>query len=403
MHQMHQKSTSKITQVYVSLLPTVALISLLLLFIIPKDPKNAWLLNLSKSRWIMIVGTLTILMGLSVFAVKFWQSKELRSKIDAMVGDFLSEFGWIIPTTLFIFGGIFMGTFFGLFFTPYSAMLLRASPLVFFAIFAIFQSGIFAIIYLRRIRFDEKYSTTEITLHINPRKVALILVIIVGILVSLSWSIFLFEFMAQDQDFTLNARIFHFDHEQNFPTFATTIYLIFTVGLISVIIHTHSTHSKKYKKHWIILALGFAYISLDEFVGLHEKLIIPLQNLFQDKSLNLPAYFHFAWVIIGIPIVFVFAISYFRFYWNLPSKVKPAFALAFIIYISGALVFEMFGSYLHVKHHISGYISRPPLTILTTTIEEVLELIGLIILIYGLLEYIQKQLKGETIKILGPN
>jgi len=227
MHQMHQKSTSKITQVYVSLLPTVALISLLLLFIIPKDPKNAWLLNLSKSRWIMIVGTLTILMGLSVFAVKFWQSKELRSKIDAMVGDFLSEFGWIIPTTLFIFGGIFMGTFFGLFFTPYSAMLLRASPLVFFAIFAIFQSGIFAIIYLRRIRFDEKYSTTEITLHINPRKVALILVIIVGILVSLSWSIFLFEFMAQDQDFTLNARIFHFDHEQNFPTFATTIYLIF--------------------------------------------------------------------------------------------------------------------------------------------------------------------------------
>jgi hypothetical protein len=130
--------------------------------------------------------------------------------------------------------------------------------------------------------------------------------------------------------------------------------------------------------HWIGLAIIFLFVSIDEMISIHEKIMNPVRELLAAGGI-----FYFAWIIpYGIIFLF-FVLFYLSFFFNLPKKFKLLFAISAAIYLSGSLGFEMIGGVI--------YESNPNHTLaidITNTIEETLEMIGVLIFIYGLTQYI---------------
>jgi len=93
--------------------------------------------------------------------------------------------------------------------------------------------------------------------------------------------------------------------------------------------------------------------------------------------------FSFQWVTLGIPLLIIFVVSYVCFFLHLPRKYKWLFALSAGLYVGGALGFEMIGAGIEDEHGKENLIYAA-----IATIEETLELAGVTLLIYTLLEYI---------------
>ena len=148
--------------------------------------------------------------------------------------------------------------------------------------------------------------------------------------------------------------------------------------------------NKPYYWAWISLAVIFVYLAIDESIKIHELLTKPLRD-----SLGTSGILLYAWVIVAVPVVIALGIIFLPFILHLHRKTKRLFLLAAVLYVGGALGFEMIaGSY------ISQFGIDNPIYLFISTIEETLELTGLIVLIYALLDYIGVNFHGQEFSTL---
>lgn len=173
--------------------------------------------------------------------------------------------------------------------------------------------------------------------------------------------------------------MFNLDREWNFPTFYSASMLAFCAVLLRAIAVGKKMQSDRYYRHWQILSIIFWILAIDEVLSIHEILIVP--DL--AKALKLPWFLHSMWVIPGTIVVIIFAKQYWKFTFHLPKQSRYHFILAAIVYIGGALGMEMVGSYIaesQGQQHLTYA--------LIANLEEVMEMLGTIVFIYGLLFYI---------------
>jgi hypothetical protein len=93
-------------------------------------------------------------------------------------------------------------------------------------------------------------------------------------------------------------------------------------------------------------------------------------------------FLYFAWVIPGILVVALLSIAYLRFLGHLPLLTRLRLILSGSIYVAGALGMELVGGYV-ADYHPNQSVMRGALS----TIEEFLEMSGIVLLIYTLLIY----------------
>jgi hypothetical protein len=165
--------------------------------------------------------------------------------------------------------------------------------------------------------------------------------------------------------------------------------LLFSSILLSTIAYAKNLDSDRYKKHWKILSFIFLYLSLDEAFQIHEKFVDPLRSL-----LNATGVLFFTWIVPFGFLVGIFLLSYSKFLFHLPASTKKMFVAASILYIGGALGVEMLGGYLAST---VGMQTIPYL--ITATVEEFLEMLGIVVLIHALISYIKTYLGGVTWEI----
>jgi len=183
-------------------------------------------------------------------------------------------------------------------------------------------------------------------------------------------------------------RLFNFDIERNIPTLYSTLALLFASILLLIITIAHKRNNSAYLS-WLGLAFIFLFLSMDEFMSLHEHLIIPVR-----ESLDTSGVFYFAWIIpYGIALI-VFVIVYFKFLTNLPRNIMILFVVSGAVFVSGALGFEMVGG---IYSELYGENNLLYASIYTC--EEFLEMLGIAIFIYTLLRYINSQFKTLTITV----
>lgn len=219
-------------------------------------------------------------------------------------------------------------------------------------------------------------------LTLNPTSIVRTLGITAFVLVLLSILIVSANNLTGDSSVILHKlnKLFFVEYEMNIPAFFSSLILLAASFILAVIAIFKRKQRDSYTMEWIVLSVGFLFMSFDELVSVHERMIEPTREILGNEQLGI---FYFAWVIpMGI-LVLSLGILFFRFWWGLPKKTKIFFLIAAIIYLGGAVGFELIES-----KHCEIYGKDNAFYIFLTTTEEALEMFGVIFFIKSLLTYI---------------
>ena len=142
-------------------------------------------------------------------------------------------------------------------------------------------------------------------------------------------------------------RLFDLDRENNIPTYFSASLLLLAALLLSIIAALKRKSRDPYALQWTILAFTFAFLAVDEAAGVHELLIRPTVELLGDRTTGI---FYFAWVIPGMALTLFLALFFFKFMLHLPVQTRLFFVLAAIVYLEGAIGFELIGGRYAEQH-----------------------------------------------------
>lgn len=176
-------------------------------------------------------------------------------------------------------------------------------------------------------------------------------------------------------------RLFDFDSESNIPTYFSSFILLFSAVLLKIIALFEKNRGNLFSYKWSFLSLIFLFLSIDEASSTHELFILPLREKF-----NLSGIFYYSWIILGIIFVLLLFIFYYQFLFTLPKETRNKFITAGVVYLTGAIAFEMIGGY-----YIDLNPGKDLIYAVITSFEESLEMLGVIIFINSLLHYIEKK------------
>ena len=171
-------------------------------------------------------------------------------------------------------------------------------------------------------------------------------------------------------------RFFNFYEESNLPTWFSS-FLLTTSSFILLVI-SFQKESYRDKNAWFSLAIIFLFLSIDETAKVHE-LIGSILSKMKVQQL-LPNENSSSWVLYGAVASTLVALYYFRFWLRQQADIRILFLIAAIMFIGGALGFEVIEIY-----YLSIFGTNTTFYVLTT-IEESLEMLGIIIFIYALLK-----------------
>jgi hypothetical protein len=233
-------------------------------------------------------------------------------------------------------------------------------------------------------------SPSSINFFLSPRKTARFLALLVSGLVLISLSLQLCHYFLPDYPLKDSlAAMTNVDGEQNIPSLYSWSALLFAALLLAIIGQVQKAARDRFANHWRLLAFIFVYLSLDEAISIHEKLIYPLRT-----SLHTGGLLYYAWVIPGAIFVLAVFLGFLKFVNALPPKTKRLFLIAGAVFIGGAIGMELIsGAYAEI------YTEKNFTSAIFTSIEEFMEMIGIVIFIYALLSYMSLDLRGLDLKI----
>lgn len=185
---------------------------------------------------------------------------------------------------------------------------------------------------------------------------------------------------------------FYFDQEGNMPSYFSSLLLLAVAVVASLIAAQKRQENDTFAVQWTGLAVVFLALSVDEAVSFHEVLIEPLLNAY-----HLSGVLRFPWVLAGGAFTAVFGVLYLKFFLALSPTMKWLFAASGIVYVTGVLGMEMLGGYLFVGFNDFSESSLPYM--LAMTIEETLEMSGVLLFLYTLLRYVRGYMPRLTVGI----
>jgi hypothetical protein len=175
--------------------------------------------------------------------------------------------------------------------------------------------------------------------------------------------------------------LFSLDGEQNIPSLFSTVLLLIASLLLAIIAMLEKGHLSPDTSRWVVLAVGFLLMAIDESVSIHEMLIPPMRRLLGGHDLGI---FYFAWVVPAMLLVGVLAIYFLPFVFRLPPRTAVVFVVAAAIYLGGAIGVELIEGKFRESHGVN-------LTFhLMVSLEEGMEMLGALVFIHALLDYIRK-------------
>jgi hypothetical protein len=213
--------------------------------------------------------------------------------------------------------------------------------------------------------------------YINSNKVLVALVFIAIVLIILSLSGQFYKYLLFDGKDRYIIDKLSLDNEYNIPTWYSSILLLICSALTGLLFLLKIKEVDSSKFYWIGLSVIFFLLASDEMLVLHEQIISPLRNL-----LNTGGFLYMAWIIPAVLLGIFFLVAYYKFLFSLPRQTLIYFIVSGIIYVSGALGLEA------ISGKIITELGENTLEYsLVTQFEEILEISGVLLFIYALLQY----------------
>ena len=228
-------------------------------------------------------------------------------------------------------------------------------------------------------------------LHIDARRIFRCLVIAILLMSFLSFAMTLasqlYDPLLDSPVFSKIVRVLDIDQERSLPTAYSSLALFGCAVLLALIACVPGLSERRSVRSWQSLSIIFTYLSLDELLSFHEGLIEPIREATGASGL-----FHFSWIVVAIPCVIAFVAVFFKFWLRLPQQIKRLFLSAMIVFVGGALGLEMINGYYY-EHAGNDIFYR-----FLQHIEELMEMIGIAVFFYALLNYISSQ--GKRIELV---
>jgi len=158
---------------------------------------------------------------------------------------------------------------------------------------------------------------------------------------------------------------FDLDEEESFGTWFNSGLLLIAALLFMQQARSLRAQGEAWHKWWLILAIGFCVLSIEEIVGIHEW----TNSMMGDTP----------WTLIGVQIFSLAALVYLPFLWHYRWRTGLLMLLAGCIYAGGALGVEHFTDSEVNSLHYNMW----------TALEEGMEMLGVIVLIYTLLDHLR--------------
>jgi len=186
--------------------------------------------------------------------------------------------------------------------------------------------------------------------------------------------------------------MFNLDAESNFPTWYSTVQLLF-VGIISLVIKSQNeTTNRPSSLFFLIFGLSFVYLSLDEASRMHEYIIPAIL-----KHFSWAPHFkgnHGLWISLYLAIGVLFCLVFWRdlkALWSNFHDESLVIILGIIIFLTGVCGLEIINYELLETNRLHPYYQ------FQVACEEFLEMVGVSIILYGtLLLAMRRDLLGEN-------
>jgi hypothetical protein len=234
----------------------------------------------------------------------------------------------------------------------------------------------------------------DIAILVSAKRCAIALGLVTGLIVAASVGASFLSFVPIHDPLLAHlrdtaVRLTWLDQECNVPSWYSASLLLGCAVLLAIIAAAHRQQRDGNPGRWLILSLIFLLLSLDETAQLHELSITPLRQGFHATG-----FFYYPWIILGGIAVTLFVVSYLSFLARLPQRTRRLFILAGALFVGGALGVEAISgeqASLHGEHNATYHA--------ITTVEESLEMAGVVVFIYALLDYISRQFTSLRVHV----
>lgn len=224
----------------------------------------------------------------------------------------------------------------------------------------------------------------SVSVIITPFAVLKGLLVVVAVLLSANLVFIYFSQLMENTVFTwyLNY-FFNFNGEHNIPAFFSSVILM-TASLLLFFIYQnkHSGYKPADKKYWLILSIVFLFLAIDENVEIHEQLNSIIRPMLAN---DLSGFLYWAWVIPYFVAFVLIAIYFMAFVLRLPPFTRSLFFIAGFLFVFGAVGLELVEGYVYTHYSLEHIYNK-----LLYCLEEFLEMTGIVLFIYALLDYMAR-------------
>lgn len=229
-----------------------------------------------------------------------------------------------------------------------------------------------------RISFDDGAPLQPERCRLSPRRVAGYGFILVAALVATSLSVQALHYLTA-ADVPNAVRLVNLSREGNIPTWYQAAALLACASAAGAIAAAAFRAGGHLAANWTLLALLFVYLSADEASAIHELSVKPLRS-----ALGATGILYYPWVLVGALAVLLGAAGSRNFLAQLPRPTRRACILGAAVFVGGALGVEALSG-LYAEAHGRDNLGYG----LITTVEEGLEMIGVLIVLRGLLAHLR--------------
>jgi len=175
--------------------------------------------------------------------------------------------------------------------------------------------------------------------------------------------------------------LFALEMEGNLPTLFSTA-LLLACSLLLALVFRGIPKGDRGRLAWIVLAALFAFLALDEFAGLHERLVPVGKAL-----LSGPGPFAREWIVVYGLLFVPLGLLFVPFLRRLPRETRHLWIVAGTVFLAGAVGLELLTGWYGTR-----VAATTPVRALLNISKEALEMVGVLIFLYGLLDYIEKEI-----------
>ena len=166
------------------------------------------------------------------------------------------------------------------------------------------------------------------------------------------------------------------DMEQNPQTWYQSLSIAWCAALLLVCGAVARRRGERFWRYWFSFAALFAFMSLDEMSGLHERVSEPLRRAVSGHGA-----LYFAWVLAWGAVLLLVAATHLRWFLALPGATRARFAVAGVVYVTGAVGFEMLEGRMYSRSTDTHQLPYEMLVVC----EESLEMLGIFAFSRGLM------------------